>query len=139
MCGKTISIILQGREGKGKTTYVQETSQQLLNKDGTIKNWEEGIDQRIIRESYELFIHGDFPDADYGEELEDTLIQIHGGGFKRRIITDQTEWGNIILRSKCHRGWVEAEDYNSEEEELNNNWEAICRAAYNRFWPHWSR
>ena len=51
-------------------------------------------------------------------------MQIHGGGFKRRIITDQEEWGNITLRSKRRRGWVEAEDYDSEEEELNNNWEA---------------
>ena len=75
--------------------------------------------------TYELFIHEDLPDVNLEEEFEDTLMRIHGGGFKRRIITDQAEWGNIILRSKRCRGWIEAEDYNSDEEELNNNWEAI--------------
>ena len=62
---------------------------------------------------------------DLEEEFEDTLMRIHDGGLKRRIITDHAEWENIILRSKRRRGWVEAEDYNSEEGELNNNWEAI--------------
>ena len=52
-------------------------------------------------------------------------MKIYDGGFKRRIITDQAAWNNIILGSKRHRGWAETEDCNSEEEELNNNWNAI--------------
>ena len=100
---------------------LQGTSQQLLKKEGTIKNWDEDIDPRIIRDRYELFIHEDLPEVDLEEEFEDTLMRIHGDGFKRRIITDQAEWKNAILRSKRCRGWVETEDCNSEEEELLNN------------------
>ena len=92
------------REGRKTEVHLQETSHQLLNEDGTITNWDEGIDPRIIRDCYELFIHEDCPDVDLEEKFEDMLMRIHGSGFKRRIITDQAEWKNIILRSKCRRG-----------------------------------
>ena len=104
---------------------LQGTSQKLLNEDGTIKNWDEDIDPRNIRDRYKLFIHEDFPGVGLEEEFEDMLMRIHDGGFKRRIITDQAEWKNIILRSKRRRGWVETEGCNLEEEDLNNNWNAI--------------
>ena len=95
------------REGTKKEDHLQETSHQLLNEDGTIKKGG-GIDPRIIRERYELFIRNHLPDVDLEEESEDTLMRIHDRGFKRRFITDQAEWGNIILRSKRPRRWVEA-------------------------------
>ena len=81
----------------------------------------------MLKERYELFVHYDLSDVDMEEGFDDTLIieRIHCGGFKRRIITNHKEWGNIILRSKRRQGWVEAEYCNSKEEELNNNWEAI--------------
>ena len=115
------------REGRKLENNLQETS--LLSEDGTVENWDEDIDPRIIRDRYELFIHKDFhenfPAMDREEEFEDTLMKIHDGGFKRRIITDQAAWKNVILRSKRRRGWLETEDYHLEEEELNNNWDAI--------------
>ena len=45
---------------------LQGTSQQLLNEDGTIKNWDKDVDPRIIRDRYELFIfiHEDLPKVD---------------------------------------------------------------------------
>ena len=67
--------------------------QQLLNEDGTLKNWDEGIGPRVIRDRYELFIHEDFrtdfSEAGLEEKFEDTPMSIHDGGFKRRIIADQ--------------------------------------------------
>ena len=59
------------------------------------------------------------------EEFENTLMKIYDGGFKRRIITDQAAWKEVILGSKRCRGRAGTEDCNSEEEELNNNWDAI--------------
>ena len=94
----------RGRPSTGNITTVTKQGQNN-------KNWDEGLDPRITRERYELFIHENFPDVKLEEEFEDTLMQIHNGGFKRRIITDQAEWRNIILRSKHRRGWLEAEDY----------------------------
>ena len=79
----------------------------------------------MIRDGFELLIHEDLSKVNLEEEFEDTLVRIHDGGFKRRIITDQAEWKNIILRSKRRRGWVETEGCNLEEEDLNNNWNAI--------------
>ena len=83
---------------------LQGTSQQLLNEDGTIKNWEGEIDPRIIRERYEFFICEDLPNVDMKVDFEDTLMRIHDGGLKRRIITDHAEWENIILRSNGVEG-----------------------------------
>ena len=51
---------------------LQGTSQQLLNEDGTINNWDEDNDPRIIRDRYELFIHEDLLEVDLEEEFEDT-------------------------------------------------------------------
>ena len=104
---------------------LQGTSQQVLKKDGTIKNWDEDIDPRVIRDRYELFIHEDFPEVDLEEEFDNTFMRIHDGGFKRHIIIYQAEGKNAILRSKRRRGWVETEDCNLKEEELNKNWNAI--------------
>ena len=72
---------------------LQGISQQLLNEDGTVKNWDEDINPRVIRDRYELFIHedfyADFSEEDLEEESEDTLMKIYDCGFKRRTITDQ--------------------------------------------------
>ena len=52
-------------------------------------------------------------------------MKIYDGVFKRRIIIDQAAWKDVILGSKRRRGWAGTEDCNSQEEELNNNWDAI--------------
>ena len=51
---------------------------------------------------YELFVHYGLSDVDMEEDVEDTLIigRVHGGGFKRRIITNHKQLGNIILIPK---------------------------------------
>ena len=48
------------REGGKTENSLQGLSQQPLNEDGTVKNWDEDIDPRVIRDRYELFIHEDF-------------------------------------------------------------------------------
>ena len=58
------------REGRKTEDHLQETSQQLLNEEGIIKNWDKGIDPRIIKNRYELFIHEDCPDVDLDEKFE---------------------------------------------------------------------
>ena len=96
------------REGREMEDRPQGILRQLLNEDRTVKNRDEDIDPRIIRDRYELFIHEDFHtsffDADPEEEFEDVLMKIHDGGYKRRIITDQAAWKDIMLRSKRCRG-----------------------------------
>ena len=62
------------REGRNRGDHPQETSQQFLNEDRTIKNWDEGLNLRIIREHYELFVHHDLLDGDTEEDFEDLLI-----------------------------------------------------------------
>ena len=71
------------------------------------------------------------------EEFENTLMKIYDGGFKRRIITDQASWKEVILVSKRCRGWAGTEDCNSEEEEFNNNWDAIgpCMIGFGHIGP----
>ena len=66
----------------------QGLSQRPLNEDGTLKNWDEEIGLRVIRDRYELFIHEDFyeqlSEVDLEEEFENTLMnmKIYDGGFK---------------------------------------------------------
>ena len=48
-----------------------EATSQLLNKDGSIKNWNEGLGPRIIRERHEIFVHEDhfkFPPGAAGKD-----------------------------------------------------------------------
>ena len=94
-----------------------------------MKKWDENIDPKVIRDRYALFIHDDFykqfSEEDLEEKFENTLMKIYNGGFKRRIITNQAAREEDILGSKRRREWEGTEDCNSEEEELNNNWDAI--------------
>ena len=45
-----------------------------------MKNWDENIDPRVIRDRYELFIHedfyGQFSEEDLEEEFKNTLMKI---------------------------------------------------------------
>ena len=70
MCGKTITIILQGREEKGKPPTGNVTT--VTRRGRNNKKWEEGLDPRIIRERYELFIHNDLSDVDIEVDFEDS-------------------------------------------------------------------
>ena len=107
------------REGGKMENSLQGISQQLLNEDGTVKNWDKDINPRVIRDCHELFIREDFyqknSEQDLEEEFENTRMKIYDGGFKRRIITDQAAWKDVILGSQCRRGWAGTEDCNSEE------------------------
>ena len=72
----------------------------------------------MLRERYEIFVHYDFSDVDIEEDSVNTLIieQVRDGGFKRRVITNHEEMGDIILKPKQRQGWEEAEEYNSDGE-----------------------
>ena len=102
------------REGGKMENSLQGLSQQPLNEDETVKNWNKDIDPRVIRDRYELFIRENFhakcSKEDLEEEFKNTLMKIYDGGFKRRIIIDQAAWKDVILRTKRRRGWVETED-----------------------------
>ena len=50
------------REDGKMENSLQRLSQQPLNEGGTVKNGDEDIDPRVIRDRYELFIHEDFYD-----------------------------------------------------------------------------
>ena len=82
------------------------------------------LSESIMNSSF-IKIFTRFSEEDLEEEFENTLMKVYDGGLKRRIITDQAAWKEVILVSKRRRGWEGIEDCNSEEEEHNNNWDAI--------------
>ena len=130
MYEKTITITLQ-RKVRNREDHSQKAPHQLVNQDKTMEKWEEGTNQvdsledKTHRELCELFVHHDYLSEVDMEEGFVIIEWIHDGGFKRRVVTNHDKSGDIISKSKQRRGWEEAEEYNSDEEEVNNKWEAI--------------